>query len=481
MDIDVCRSSYPSTDVPEIGGKGGGDPSKRRGGGGSSPQGGRIVYPKGKTLPPFCDYAAEVTHECRRGVGADACGRAQALGGTISERRLRARLANLTAMQRKSNPFIQFTSAAPVTGTAVVAMVAPLPPPSPRLTLMDIVLHMQRQCRRRIIQRHRAACAVQQCYRLRHARRAAAATVLQQRARGYRMLSCAALADATTHTSQAHLESDACSTTAVFGGRQPVASLSDSSSPLTPSTWRPLSAGDLGPPLTLSTSRPPSRAASQAGSDPGLTFDEKDITGDGDSVNPLAYCAYLKNVRIAQTWEDGKRRRYRVNSACCWIRSTIADPGAGPLVIGERLLHALPPDAVVRHRPCTPRLSPVVGPGGERLLMLGTVSIVFTVEGHPYTHRFEIVDFVLHLARSILHVSLPKTSIQPTNPTDLPLTNQPPHQRSCSSPNSCNLSRPTLPPPPKSLTLTPLLSVLQYQSSPPLRPLNYLRHPNSPT
>ena len=37
-------------------------------------------------------------------------------------------------------------------------------------------------------------------------------------------------------------------------------------------------------------------------------------------------------------------------------------------------------------------MSPVVGPGGERLLMLGTVSIVFTVEGHPYTHRFEIVD-----------------------------------------------------------------------------------------
>ena len=212
----------------------------------------RTYAPKGKTLPPFCDYAAEVTHECRRGVGADACGRAQALGGTISERRLCAPLADLTAMQRKSNPLIQFKSAAPVTGTAVVAMVAPLiPPPSPRLTLMDIVLHMQRQCRRRIIRRHRAACAVQQCCRLRHARRAAAATVLQQRARGYRMLSCAALADATIPTSQAHLESDTCSTTAVFGGRQLVASLSDSSSPPTPSTWRPLSAGDLGPSLTV--------------------------------------------------------------------------------------------------------------------------------------------------------------------------------------------------------------------------------------
>ena len=54
-------------------------------------------------------------------------------------------------------------------------------------------------------------------------------------------------------------------------------------------------------------------------------------------------------VRIAQVWEDKKKRLYRLNSACCWIRSTIADPGAGPSVIGQRLLHALPPDAVVRH------------------------------------------------------------------------------------------------------------------------------------
>jgi hypothetical protein len=91
----------------------------------------RTYAPKGKTLPPFCDYASEVTHECRRGVGADACGHAEALGGTISEKRLCAPLAELTAEQRKSNPFVQFTSAAPVTGTAVVATVAPLPLPSP--------------------------------------------------------------------------------------------------------------------------------------------------------------------------------------------------------------------------------------------------------------------------------------------------------------------------------------------------------------
>ena len=51
-------------------------------------------------------------------------------------------------------------------------------------------------------------------------------------------------------------------------------------------------------------------------SDPDLTFDDGDISGDASEANPLAYCAYLKNVRIAQVWEDGKKRRYRLNSAC---------------------------------------------------------------------------------------------------------------------------------------------------------------------
>ena len=108
--------------------------------------------------------------------------------------------------------------------------------------------------------------------------------------------------------------------------------------------------------------------------------------------NPLAYCAYLKNVRIAQRWEDGKKRRYRLNSACCWIRSSIADSGAGPSVIGNNLMHALPPDAVVNHNPRAPRMGPVIGPSGERLLMLGTVTIVFAVEGRPYTHNFQVVE-----------------------------------------------------------------------------------------
>jgi hypothetical protein len=37
-------------------------------------------------------------------------------------------------------------------------------------------------------------------------------------------------------------------------------------------------------------------------------------------------------------------------------------------------------------------MGPVIGPSGERLLMLGTVTIVFSVENRPYTHNFQVVE-----------------------------------------------------------------------------------------
>ena len=96
------------------------------------------------------------------------------------------------------------------------------------------------------------------------------------------------------------------------------------------------------------------------------------------------------------------------------MRSTIADPGASPSAIGQRLLHSLPPDAVVKHMPMMPHMSPVFGPGGERLLMLGTVTIVFTVEGHPYTHRFQVVEGgYLYILGNDLVLAQHKAKVEP--------------------------------------------------------------------
>ena len=350
----------------------------------------RTYAPKGKSLFPYCLYASEVTPECRRGVGATTCEREKTLGlyhGTLCVPLEDPHERSPPASER-ADPFVRFTrESAGETGARVAAVTSRLRMPS-RATPAQIVVHLQRRVRRRLVFRHGAARAIQMNFRLRRAvilcAREVAATTLQQWVRSMRRNATpffATLADVALPSSRTHAESDTCSNRAAFGGRQHVAAV-----------WRPVVPADLGPSLTLSTSRSPSRAASLAGSEPDLTFDEEDISGNGDEANPLAYCAYLKNVRIAQVWEDGKKRRYRLNSACCWMRSTIADPGAGPSVIGQRLLHALPPDAVVRHVPMAPRMGPVVGPGGERLLMLGTVTIVFTVEGHPFVHRFQVVD-----------------------------------------------------------------------------------------
>ena len=229
---------------------------------------------------PFCEYASEVTHECRRGVGAATCGREQALGGSLPEGRLCASLADLGAGHRRLNPFIQFASATPEAGASVVAAVSPWN--MPRLTSMHVVIHVQRQYRRRIIYRNGAATHIQRSFRLRCALRSAAATILQRKVRSYGRLSYAALADVTLPSSRTGAEYDAGSTNGVFGGRQCVASLVDLE------RTRKLNLADLDPSLTLSTSRSPSRSTSLVCSEPDLTFDEEDITGDASDTRTPA-------------------------------------------------------------------------------------------------------------------------------------------------------------------------------------------------
>ena len=325
----------------------------------------RTYAPKGKLQKPH-EYADQPSPECRRGVGAVCCRLEEPAGGPLTRDVLCTPRTLAVALRQQVNPFIQFHAASDDVPVAVVGAVssvatisAPLTARQPlrnRVTPMRIVLHMQRQCRRRIVYRHGAARLLQDAFRVHLVRRTSAAMVVQRHwlnavGRPARSLQSAVASLANHLSNNATLQKE----------------------------------------VTLSTSCSPSCDVSEAGSD-DVTFDEEDITGDATKDNPMAYCAYLKNVRIAQRWEDGKKRRYRLNSACCWIRSSIADSGAGPSVIGNNLMHALPPDAVVNHNPHAPRMGPVIGPSGERLLMLGTVTIVFAVENRPYTHNFQVVD-----------------------------------------------------------------------------------------
>ena len=128
-------------------------------------------------------------------------------------------------------------------------------------------------------------------------------------------------------------------------------------------------------------------------SDYETEFGDADIDDSTPSAT-LSHCAYLANVRIAQRVLHQRVRRYRLNSAACWVRSSLADTGAGPSIIAQRLLDAMPSDAVVRHRPRPPGIMPlnVSGAGGEALVTRGWAEIVFTIEKRPYKHLFQIVD-----------------------------------------------------------------------------------------
>ena len=101
----------------------------------------RKYAPKGKFQTPG-QYADEATHECRRGVGADSCGRAEAAGGNPLVKKWCNPEAIATALQRRTLPFIQFFPAGrtplvtdPSKTLPVVAAVAALTPPRLKATV----------------------------------------------------------------------------------------------------------------------------------------------------------------------------------------------------------------------------------------------------------------------------------------------------------------------------------------------------------
>ena len=193
----------------------------------------RTYAPKGKLQKPQ-EYADQPTPECRRGVGAACCQREEPAGGPLTRDVLCAPLTLAVALRQQVNPFIQFHAAAEEIPVAVVGAISSLAAHQPlrnRVTPMRVVLHMQRECRCRVVLRHGAARALQTAFRTRLVAKTAAAMVLQRFGRSMMILpavpSFTTLANMTLSRSQARVESDTCSDTAVFGGRQPFAALAD--------------------------------------------------------------------------------------------------------------------------------------------------------------------------------------------------------------------------------------------------------------
>ena len=129
---------------------------------------------------------------------------------------------------------------------------------------------------------------------------------------------------------------------------------------------------------------------------PESTFTENDIA---EIPPPLAFdaqCAYIKDFAVArkgQTRRQGMSTVYSVGSASCIIKMALGDSGAGPSCIGSALLSQLPKDACVSRTPERAYVKDdLVGPNGQPLISRGSVTIVFTMDGHPFRHDFMVIE-----------------------------------------------------------------------------------------
>ena len=145
-------------------------------------------------------------------------------------------------------------------------------------------------------------------------------------------------------------------------------------------------------PNTIAAIRPalPTSDDSTATSATSADFSESDIA-DSSVEHEDARCAYLADLRVAQV-ADSRRRSFRVNAASALV-SGMGDSGAFTSMVANQLLHNLPPGAAVDWLPTAPTAIPhVSGANGGTLLCLGYVTIVFTISGRPYRHRFLVVE-----------------------------------------------------------------------------------------
>lgn len=125
------------------------------------------------------------------------------------------------------------------------------------------------------------------------------------------------------------------------------------------------------------------------------------IFGEDDIVSPppplpfVTNAAYITEFAVARHagTRQGKDTLFSIGKATCAIKESISDTGAGPSLVGSLLLSRLPADAAVSRSQTTPTVnSDLVGPDGQPLVSRGSVSLVFTLSGHPFRHDFLVIE-----------------------------------------------------------------------------------------
>eukprot|EP00962_Isochrysis_galbana_P029700 scaffold9550_cov111-Isochrysis_galbana.AAC.5 len=100
------------------------------------------------------------------------------------------------------------------------------------------------------------------------------------------------------------------------------------------------------------------------------------------------HCLYVRDLVLCRKNGEG---RYLVDSALT-INTTLADTGAGPSVVTTTLLASLPDDACISREEQEQKLDAIAGPDGSPLIPRGHVSLVFSISGVPFRHRFLVIE-----------------------------------------------------------------------------------------
>ena len=142
-------------------------------------------------------------------------------------------------------------------------------------------------------------------------------------------------------------------------------------------------------PLTRLDSEPKPPVTSSA------SFTEDDIIEPPPRLPFVTNAAYIADFAVAKhaATRHGADTMFSIGRAACSIRESISDTGAGPSIIGTQILARLPADAAVSRSDDRATVDEeITGANGQPLVSRGTVTLVFTLSGHPFRHDFLVVD-----------------------------------------------------------------------------------------
>ena len=124
------------------------------------------------------------------------------------------------------------------------------------------------------------------------------------------------------------------------------------------------------------------------------SFDPEDIVINPKAKMKLPNCAYIRSFVVARRAQTRNKKDsfYRIDTALCSIDEAISDSGCGPSLIGSLLLADMPADACVKYEHNPEVEDGVVGADGKPLMMRGYVTILFTLSGVPFSHRFRVLE-----------------------------------------------------------------------------------------